>query len=236
MFCSPKLVSSGTEGTWSNFNVLQSRTRFRRYRVRFSCFALLESFWAILRASGLVLLFCAPGPVLGVTEASRSSVHILRSCTHFRRYRWRRVLFSYFVLPILISAVPRALVSVFMFFALGTVLGGTDGAESRFYVFRTRTHFRCWWGRRVPFSFFRSRTRFGLYRGLQILFSCFALSDSFSVVPRASGPIFMFAFPDSFWAVRGRRVRFSCFTLPNFFLPVSRASGLVLMFCVSGLV
>jgi hypothetical protein len=47
---------------------------------------------------------------------------------------------------------------------------------SRFLVLHARTHFR-------------------RNRGLQITFSCFAHPDSFSAVPRASGPIFKFCSP-----------------------------------------
>jgi hypothetical protein len=41
----------------------------------------------------------------------------------------------------------------------------------------------------------RSRTHFQQYRGRQISISCFARPDSFSAVPRASGPVFMFFMP-----------------------------------------
>jgi hypothetical protein len=86
--------------------------------------------------------------------------------------------------------------------------------------------------------------------------SCFALPDSFSAVPRASGPVFMFytpsiffcctevvgfdfhlfARPDSFLVFRGRRVLFTCFALPDSFSAVTRASGPVYMFCAPRLV
>jgi hypothetical protein len=60
-----------------------------------------------------------------------------------------------------------------MFRAPGLIFGGTEGVGSRFQVLRARTYFR--W-----------------YRGRRVLFSCLARPDSFSAVPRASGPIFMF--------------------------------------------
>jgi hypothetical protein len=63
MFCAPRLVSSGIEGAGSKFHVLRSRTRFRRYRghwVPLAYFALPDTFLAVPRASGPVLMFCAP--------------------------------------------------------------------------------------------------------------------------------------------------------------------------------
>jgi hypothetical protein len=36
---------------------------------------------------------------------------------------------------------------------------------------------------------------FGGNKGVGVPFSCFALPDSFSAVPRASGPVFMFCVP-----------------------------------------
>jgi hypothetical protein len=61
--------------------------------------------------------------------------------------------------------------------ALGLVFGGSEGVGSRFHVLRPRTRFR-------------------RYRGRLVLFSCFARSDSFSTVPRASDPVFMFCTPE----------------------------------------
>jgi hypothetical protein len=65
---------------------------------------------------------------------------------------------------------------VFIFCQSGLIFGDTEDVGSRFHVLRARTRFRRYRGRRVPFS-------------------CFALPDSFSVVPRASGPIFLFCVP-----------------------------------------
>jgi hypothetical protein len=231
MFCAPRLVFGGTEGVGSRFQVLRSRTPFRRYRGRrdpFSFFALPASFSAVPRASGPVFKFCAPGLIFGGTEGGGSRVHVLRAHTCFRRYRGRRVKFSCFALPDSFSAVLWALGPVFMFCAPGLIFGGTKGAASRFYVMRSRTRFRGYRVRRGPFSCFarsdsfsavtwafgpvfkfcasglvfvgtegvgsrfhvlRSRTRFRRYRGRCVPFSCFALPDSFSTVPRASGPI-----------------------------------------------
>jgi hypothetical protein len=93
------------------------------------------------RVSGPDFMFCAPGPVFGGTEDSGSSFCVLRSRTHFRRYRRRQVDFSCFALPDPFSAVPRAPCHVFIFYALGPVMGGTEGAGYRYHVWRSRTHF-----------------------------------------------------------------------------------------------
>jgi hypothetical protein len=121
-------------------------------------------------------MFCAPRLVFGYTEGVGSRLHVLRSRARFRRYRWRRVPFSCFVSPDSFSAVPRASGLVFMFFVPGFVFGGTEGVGHRFHVLCSVTHFRQCRGRRVPFS-------------------CFAHPDSFSAVPRASGPVFVFCAP-----------------------------------------
>jgi hypothetical protein len=127
-------------GKQSRFHVLRARTRFRRYRGRqvpFSCFALPDSFLAVPRAFGPVIIFCAPGLVFGGSEGVRSRFH--------------------FCIPVL-------------------VFDGTEGVGSRFHVLRPRTSFRRYRGRLVPFS-------------------CFARPDLFSMVLRASGPVFMFFGP-----------------------------------------
>jgi hypothetical protein len=103
-----------------------------------------------------------------------------------------------------------------MFCAPELVFGGTEGVRSRFHVLRSRTRFRLFRGRRVPFS-------------------SFALADSFSAIPGASGFVFMFYAPGlafggtegigsrfqvlrsrtRFGRYRGSRVPFSCFELPG---------------------
>jgi hypothetical protein len=179
MSCASVIVFGGTECVGSRFHVLRSQTRFRRYRGRrvpFSCFALPDSFSAVPRASGPVFMFCAPGLIFGGTERVGSRFHVLRSRTRFRRYRGRRVPFCCFALPNPFLAVPRASGPVFMFYAPGRIFGGTEGIPSRFHVLRSQTYFQRYRGRRVPIS-------------------CFALPDSFSAVPRASGPVFMFYAP-----------------------------------------
>jgi hypothetical protein len=152
-------------------------------------------------------MICAAGLVFGGTEGVRSLFHILRSRTHFRRYRARRFSFS---------AVPRASGPVFMFCAHRLVVGGAECVGSRFPILR-------------------ARSRFWRYRGRPFPFSCFALPDSFSALPRASGPVFKFCAPrlifggtegvgSHFHILRSRtrfrryrvcRVPFSCFALPD---------------------
>jgi hypothetical protein len=158
---------------------LHARTRFRRYRGRwvpFSCFALPDSFSAVLRALGLVFLFCALRLIFGSSEGVESRFQVLRSHTHFRRYRGRWVPFSCFALPDSFSAVLRALGPVFLFCALRLIFGSSEGVESRFQVLCSHTHFR-------------------RYRGSPVPFSCFELPVMFSTVPSASCPVFMFSAP-----------------------------------------
>jgi hypothetical protein len=108
---------------------------------------------------------------------------------------------------------------------------------SRFHGLRSQTHFRRYIRRRVPFS-------------------CFALLDSFSAVPTASGPVFMFYVPrivfggaecvgsrfhvlpyrTRYRRCRRRRVTFSCFARPDLFSAVARVSGPVFMFCAPRLI
>jgi hypothetical protein len=238
MFCSLGNVFGGTDGVKSRFHVLRSQTYFRRYRGRrfqFSCFTCSDSFSVVLRASCSVFIFCAPGLVFGGTEGVWSNLRVLRSRTHFRRCRVRRVPFSCFALPVTFSAVSRASGTVFIFCTSGLDIGGTEGVISYFHVFRSRTCFRRSRGHRVPFS-------------------CFAFPDSFSEVPSASGLVFMYCAPrvvfcdtvgvqsrfhvfrswTCFRRSRGRRVPFSCFALRDMFSAVQRASCPVFMFCASG--
>jgi hypothetical protein len=97
------------------------------------------------------------------------------------------------------------------------------GVPSRFHVFRSRTCFRLYRGRRVHFSCFAFPDSFSAvsgtalrFRGRRVPFSYFARPDSFSAVPRASDPVFMFC-------------------APLLFLAVPRASGLIFKFCAPGL-
>jgi hypothetical protein len=177
MISAPGHISGGTEGVGSRFHVFRSRTSLRRYRghrVPFSCFACPDSFSTEPRASNHIFMF---------------------SRTRFRRYRGYRVPFSCFArwdsfstvprlsgpvfifcVPGIFSAIPRVSGPVFMFCAHRLVLDGSLGVGSRFHVLRYQTRFRRYRGSRVPFS-------------------CFARPDSFSVVPAASSPVFLFCAP-----------------------------------------
>jgi hypothetical protein len=198
MFCAPELIFGGTEGVGSRFHVLRSRTHFRRYRGRsvpFSCFALPDTLSAVLRASGPVFMFCAPGLIFGGNEGVRCHFHVLCARTHFQRYRGRLVPFSCFELPDMFFEVPSASGPVFMFCTPGLIFGRTEAVGSRFHVLRAQTHFRRYKGRLVPFSYFAHPDSISaVSRALTLVFM-FWLPDSFSVVPRASGPVFMFIAP-----------------------------------------
>jgi hypothetical protein len=142
-----------------------------------------------------------------------------------------------FLHPESFSAVPRSSGLFIMFYAPGLVFGSTKGVGSRFHVLRARTRFRRYRGRRVPFS-------------------GFAHPDSFSALPRASRPVFMFyahriifggtdGIRSCFYVLRSRthfrryggcRVPFSCFVLPDTFSAASRSSGPVFIVCVPVLV
>jgi hypothetical protein len=155
MFCVPGLDFGGTEGGRSHFHVLPARTHFRRYRgrqVSFSCFPLPNSFSVVPRTSHSVFMLSAHGYVFGRSLGVESHFYVLRNPTRFRRYRGRRVMFSFFAHPDSFSAVPRVPNPVFMFSALGHVFGGTAGVGSRFHFSRSRTLFRRYRGLRVPFS------------------------------------------------------------------------------------
>jgi hypothetical protein len=236
MFCATGLVFGGTEGVGSRFHVLRVRTHFRRYRGRRVPFFMFCApglvFSAVPRVSGPVFMFCVPRLIFGDTEGVGSRFHVSCAHTRFLRYRWHRVPFSCFARPAhVLRRVP------FSCFAPGIVFDGTEGVWSRFHILR-------------------ARTRFLRYRGHLVQFSCFARPDSFSAVPRASGPFFMFCVPglifngvecvrsgfhvlsscSRFQRYRGCGVPFSCFACPNSFSAVPRASGPVFMFCAPPLV
>jgi hypothetical protein len=229
MFCASGLVFGGTMGVESRFQRCGGR------RLLFSCFTLPDLFSAVPTTSCPVFMFCHSEHVFGGGEGVGSRFHILRAQTHFRRYRGRRVQFSCFALsdsfstvprasgptcfgrPNSFSVVPRSSGPVFMFCPPGLIFGGTDGVGSRFHVLRSRNHLRRYRGRWDPLP-------------------CFALPDSFSAVPRASDPVFMFCATEIVLRYRGRRVRISYFAFPDSFSAVPRASALVFMFCAPGLV
>jgi hypothetical protein len=259
MFCTPGLVSGGTDGVGYCFHVLLS--------------GLVLSGTEGVGSRFHVLL---PGLIFGGTDSVGSSFHVLRARTHFRLYRGRRVPFSCYALPNSFSAVPRAFDLVFKFCATGLVFGGTEGIGSSFHVLRARTHFRRYGERRVPFSHFARPNSFSavpracgpvfMFCARRLIFGCsgdigshfhaFLSPYSFSVVPRAPGLIFMFCAPrlvfggaegvgsrshvlryrTHFRRYQGCRVPFSCFARPGSFSAVPRASGPVLMFCAPGLI
>jgi hypothetical protein len=170
--------------------------------------------------SDLVFMFCTPRLNFDDTEGVGSRLYVLRSRTHFRRCRVRRVPFKDFARPDSFSAIPRESVLVFMFCTLGFVFGGTEGVGSCFHVLRSRTRIRCR----------RCRVR-------RVPFSGFECPNSFSAVTRALVPIFMFCAPGLiFQRCRVRRVPFSCFALLESFPAVPRASFPVFMFCAPGII
>jgi hypothetical protein len=137
MFCTSGLIFCGTEGAESRFDVLRSRTPFRRYRGRqipLSCFTLPDSVLTIPRAPGPVFMFRASRPVLGGNEGVGSHFHVLHIGTDFRGNRGRRPQFSYFITSDLFSAVPRASGPVFMFCTPKLVFYGTEDVGSLFHV------------------------------------------------------------------------------------------------------
>jgi hypothetical protein len=115
---------------------------------------ILDSFWAVPRTSGPVFMFCAPELVFDRTEGVGSRYHVLIFWIRLGRYRRRRVSFSCFALSDSFWAIPRASGPVFMFCASRLFWGCTESDRSRFHVLRSRTHFRLYRVRRVPFSYF----------------------------------------------------------------------------------
>jgi hypothetical protein len=223
MFCAPEPVLGGTDGVRSRFHVLRSRTRFGRYRwhqVPFSCFALPDSFsvvprastsifmfhtpdsfLAVPRSSGPVFMFYAPGIVFGGTEGVEFRFNVWRFHVGFRRYRGRRVLFSYFAILDSFGAVPWVSGPVLMFCTLRLVLGATEGVISLFIFFAPGLIFGVNEGTRYHFHVLRSRTSFGRYRWRSVSFSCFALHNPFWAVPMAPVSFSFFALPNPFWVV-----------------------------------
>jgi hypothetical protein len=145
-------------------------------------------------------MLCIPEPIFGGAGCVGSIFHILRSCTHFSRYRGHRVEFSFFALPNSFSAVPRAPTLVFMFCTLGSVFDNTEGANSFSVIPRAsgavfmfcapRHDLGGIKGTGFYFYFLRSRTCFRQYR--QGLIFMFVLPESFSAVSSVSGLAFIF--------------------------------------------
>jgi hypothetical protein len=166
------------------------------------------------RASAPVFIFCVPGLIFSGTKGVESRFHLLRARNRFRRNRGRRLSFSCFESTDSFSAVSRASGPVFMFCAPGLVFGGMEGVGSRFHVLRSRTNFQRY--RRVSFHVLCARSYFRRYRGYPVPFSYFTLRDSFSAVPRASGPVFMSYAPGHvFSGAKGVGSFFSCLAFPD---------------------
>jgi hypothetical protein len=106
-----------------------------------------------------------------------------------------------FCVPNTFSTVSGASGPVFMFWTPGLVFGGIEGVGSHFHVLRSRLVFNGTKGSGSRFHVLRSRAHFRRYGGRRVSISCIAQPDSFSAVPRASGPIFIFCAPNSFAAV-----------------------------------
>jgi hypothetical protein len=225
-------------------------------QVRVSFFALPDSFSAVEKALCPVFKFCAPIIVFGGAEDLGFRLHILRSRTHFRRYRGRRVPSSCFALLDSFSTLMRKSGPVFIFCARGPILGGTEVVRSSFHVSHTRNHFGRYRGAVSHFHVLRSRLHFLRYRGRPVSFFMFCtfrlvfggtegIGVPFHVLrsrirlARYGGrrvPWSCFALPDSFGRYQGCLVPFACFALPNSFSAVRRASCAVFMFCTPGLV
>jgi hypothetical protein len=173
-------------------------------------------------------MFCAPRLNFGGTEGVGSRFHVLRSRTHFWRYRGlrvpfscsalpdifrrcrvRRIPFSYFALADTFSPVPRVPGPVFMFCAPVVISHVIEGVGSRFLFFLPELIFGGTEGVDSHFHVLRSRRRFPHYRGRRVPFSCFALPDSFSAIPRASVLVFIFCTPGRvFGGTKGVRSRY----------------------------
>jgi hypothetical protein len=209
IFCTLRPVLGGTDGVGYNFHDLRLQTRFRRYRGRrlpFSCVPLPNLFSTVPRVSSPIFMFCAPELVLYGTKG-------------------HRVRYSCFALPASFSAVPRASGPIFMFCAPRFDFDSNEDVS--------RARVRRYRGRLAPFPVLRSRTHFWWYLGRRVQFSCFKLLNSFSAVPRASGPFFMYyafghvlgstegvgssfhvlRYQNRFRRYRRRRVSLSCFAL-----------------------
>jgi hypothetical protein len=155
-------------------------------RISLSCFALLDTFSAVPRASGPVFMFYTPRLIFCGTDGTRSHFHVILSRIRLRRCRGCRVPFSYFTLPDSFWDVPTASGPVFMFCAPVLAFDGTEGVRSRFSCFVLLDSFSAVLSVSGPvfmfcaprlilsgFHVLRSSTRFGRYRGHRVPFLCF---------------------------------------------------------------
>jgi hypothetical protein len=100
-----------------------------------------------------------------------------------------------------------------MFCPPGLIFGGAECVGSYYHVLCSQTHF---WR----------------YRGRQVSFSCFACPESFSTVPSASGPVFMFcSLGLIFSGTEGVGSRFHVMRAWTHFRRFPRALSPVFMFC-----
>jgi hypothetical protein len=175
MFCAPELIFGGVKGIRSLIQVLRSMTLFRQYRghpVPSSCFALLDSFLAVFRASGPIFMFCASGLVFCGSKGVGSRFHALRSRTLFWRYRGLQVHFLCFTLLDPFSAV--------------------QSAKSNFIPLRFRTHFRRYRDRRVQLSCLSLPYSFSAVPRPSGPVFMLCAPEHVSTVPRTPGLVFMF--------------------------------------------
>jgi hypothetical protein len=189
-------------------------------------------------------MFCALRRVFGGAECVGSRFNVLRSRNRFRRYRGRRVPFSYFARPDSFSAVsgwrrvpfkcvarpnsfsavPRASGLDFMFCAPRLIFDGTEGVGSRFHVLRSRTNFQWFIRRRVPFHVLRTSSRFRRYQGRLVPFSYFAPRLVFCSTVRVWSCCHVLRSDTHFRWYQRRRFPFSCFARPDSCSTIRRAS------------
>jgi hypothetical protein len=159
-------------------------------------FAFPESFSAVPDALCPVFTFCAPGLIFGGSGSVGSRFHVLCSRNRFRLYRGRRVPFSRFALQDSFSGVSRASGPVFKFYAPGLIFNGNEGSGPDFTFCAPGHVFGGIGGVGSCSHVLRSRAHFQRYRERRVPFSRFVLPESFSAVPRASGPVFTFRAPE----------------------------------------
>jgi hypothetical protein len=215
MFCIPVLIFGGSEGVVSHFHVLLSQTRFRWIvgrRVPFSCFALPNSFSAVLRASGPVFMFCVPVLIFGGCEGVGSHFHVLCS-RHVFGSMERQDPFSCFALPDTFLAVRRVSGPVFMFCAPGLIFVVSEGVGSRFHVLRPYTRFRRYSGPVIMFC--ATRLVFGDTEGVGSHFLVCALELIFYGTDGICYRLYVLRSQTHFRRCGGRHVPFSCFALPR---------------------
>jgi hypothetical protein len=110
-----------------------------------------------------------------------------------------------------------------MFCAPELVFGHTEGVGFDFHILCSRDHFRQYQGNRVHFSYF-------------VRFSSSAFPDSFSVMMRARGPLFMFHSPRLiFNGAEGAECFLSSALLDSFSM-VQKSSSLIFEFRAPGII